>query len=148
MAIQTVYQETLDEGRVGHIVNTELKNLISRNVEGDGGLGFGIAVSRGANDRGCKQVASGETILGVVTRERSVDANNVDVVGEGVEARLINKGVVYVQAAGAVSQGDSAYFVIADGNWTNAAATGAVQYSNAEFDTSTTSAGVVRLRIS
>lgn len=147
MTIQTTYEEKLDIGRPGHIVNTELKNLISRNVEGEEGIGFGLPVVRSDDNpnRGARATATGDTsILGVSVRECSVDANDPDFFGEGREMRVMTKGVIHVTVAVDVTAGDEVRVIVADGTWSN---TGGIVV-NGEYDTSAVAGGVARIRLS
>mgnify|MGYP000215177590 CR=1 FL=1 len=144
--IQTTYAETMDEGRAGMIVNTELKNLISRNVEGADGIGFGKAVARGTLDRSARVTTTGDTkILGISVRERSVDANDEDNIAEGRELRVMTKGVTYVTVSGAVVQGEAVHLAVATGVWSNA---GGITVANAEFETSAADGELARVRLS
>lgn len=51
--VQTVYNDFPANGFAGMIANGETSNRISRTIETAGGIGFGKAVYRGANDHGC-----------------------------------------------------------------------------------------------
>lgn len=68
MPIQTTYAETLTAGKVGALVNMEHSDIISRTVEDAAGIGFGLPVAQGANDRGC-------TALGALTLAGTAQAD-------------------------------------------------------------------------
>lgn len=62
-AVQTTYNQTLAAAVLGMRANMEVSNAISRVVEDAAGIGFGIAVVRGANANGIKAaVALGTTV--------------------------------------------------------------------------------------
>ena len=107
MAVQTAYSDTMDAARPGMIANTEPHNLISRGVEDAAGIGFGVAAAQGANDRGIKAFGAGDKFVGVVVRERSLNANNVgDIFEQYADARIMRKGTIWVVASVAVAAGD------------------------------------------
>lgn len=135
--VQSSYQETLDAGRAGALVNTEPKTLISRNAEAE--ILFGQPVEQGDNDMGVKPSAGG-AVLGISVRERSADDDKW-VNGESV--RVMTTGVIWVQVTAAVVAGD---LVHADGtDFTN---TGGVQLANARYDSSAAAGALAKVRIS
>ncbi|PVZ19931.1 MULTISPECIES: DUF2190 family protein [unclassified Pseudomonas] len=143
-AVQTTYTENMRRAVPGQIVDTIPKTLLSRTVEAAAGLGFGVPVIRGANDKGCRPAAAGDTsakVIGITVRERSLQAE-ADGFKQYDSARVMTKGAVWVQASVTVAAGDPVYFVPATGVWTNVA-TNNVQVTNAVFDTSTTAANQV-----
>lgn len=139
-AIQTTYPEKLSKGRAGGIVNMELCNLISRNVETVAGIGFGVCVERGSDDKGCVVFAGG-TPLGITVREHSTNANTPDTFAQYDSARVMTKGPIFAVAVPQVAAGDPVYVVDADGTFHNAAAAGRTLYPNAQWEQSTSGAG-------
>jgi len=140
MAIQTVYNERQDAARAGHLANTELANLISRTVQTPDGVDFAVAVERGTGDNDCVLFAGG-TPLGIVVRQRAMDANEPNKFKQYSEARIATKGAIWVNAPVAVAQGDPVFVLDADGTFSNVA-TGATAYPNAVWDTTTSGAGL------
>jgi hypothetical protein len=150
MAVQTTYNETLSAGRAGAIANAEPNVLISRNVETVTGVGFGKPVVQGSADSGCKITEAGDTaVLGVTVRDRSVDPANPDKFAQYANALVMTKGVIWVDAAAAVDAGDDVWVTVADGTFTNADAGGgaSVQIANARWDSSTSDAGLAKVRL-
>lgn len=148
MATQTSYSETLRPGVPGQIANMIPATLISRTVEDAAGVGFGLAVTQGADDYGCSAFGTGDTaILGITVRDRSLDANNPDEFGEGDSARVMTKGAVWVTASVAVNAGDPVYVIPATGAFAKTNASSAVQIAGARWDTSTTGAGLAIVRL-
>lgn len=147
MAVQASYSENLRPGLPGALVNTEHANLISRNVETAAGVPFGFAVARGAGDDGVIAVTTGVTaILGIAVRDRSVKGPT-DVFAQYESARIATKGVVWVTASVAVNQGDPVYVTVATGAFVKASGGGNVQIPNAVYDSTTGSAGLVKVRL-
>lgn len=146
MSVQNTYSENMVAGKVGAIVNTEHHSAVSRTVE-DASLAFGVPVARGLNDDGCKAWVAGDAFFGVSVRERSLDANSPDAFPQYESARVMKSGVIWVQASLAVSAGDPVYVVNADGAWHNAADAARTVIPGAEWDSSTTAAGLAKVRL-
>lgn len=129
-AIQTTYTANIPGKKAGHIPDMTDADLISRTVENAGGIGFGLAVAQGADDKGCIPFA-GTGFLGVATRDRSV------LVGEQYSryesARILRKGPITVTASVAVVAGDPVA-VTAAGAFTNVA-TGNTVIPNSRWET-------------
>lgn len=105
MALQTTYADTISAGYKGALVNTEPKVIISRTVEAAAGLAFGLAVMQGTEDKECV-VSDGSAFLGVTVRDQSVDPADPDKFAQYSEARIITKGVIWVENSGGVNAGD------------------------------------------
>ena len=137
MATQTTYSETMGAAREGQIVNTEHKNLISRNFETDATLGYGKPVSQGINDSGCIATTSG-AVLGITVRERSGTADGWT---QYQSARIMTQGVVWVTANATIAAGEAVHW---DSGFTN---TGGVAITNARYDSSGASGDLVKVRL-
>lgn len=142
MAIQTTYNDTLDAGRVGALVDTNDKALISRNVEG-AAIGFGLPVVQGVEDYGCRLATTGDLeILGISVRDRSTFDDVFDI---GESARVMrNEGTIWVMAAATVVAGDPVHVVLATAEFSN---TGGLVIPGARYDTSGTAGSLVVLRL-
>jgi hypothetical protein len=103
--ISESYASTMSNGYAGAIVNTEPRTLISRTVEDAAGIGFGLVVMQGTNDKGCV-IGDGTSFLGVTVREQDTEASDPDVFAQYDSARIMTKGVVWVVNNGGVSAGD------------------------------------------
>jgi hypothetical protein len=103
--VQSTYADTIDAGYKGALVNLEPRVLISRTVEASAGLAFGLAVMQGTEDKECL-VADGSAFLGVTVRDQSVDPADPDLFAQYSEARIMTKGVIWVENSGGVAAGD------------------------------------------
>ncbi len=103
--VQSTYADNIDSGYVGGIVNTEPRNLISRTVEASAGLAFGLAVMQGTEDKECV-VSDASSFLGVTVRDQSVDPSEPNKFEQYSEARIMTRGVIWVENSGGVSAGD------------------------------------------
>lgn len=141
MAIQTVYNKTMDAGRAGAIADMQGATLISRNAE-VGAIGFGLPLAQGADDNGAHKAKTGDTaIIGISVRERS-STDDEYAVGDSV--RVMTNGVIWVTAAATVAAGDPVHVVVASATFTN---TGGVAIAGARYDSSGTSGQLVKVRL-
>ena len=150
MSVQTTYAENMAPAVAGQIANSEPNTLISRTVETAEGIGFGLPVAQGAEDDGVIATEAGVTeILGVTVRERSLNANTPNAFGQYDSARIMTKGPIWVEASVAVNAGDPVWVTVATGAWTNADAGGgnSVQLVGARWDSSTSGAGLAKIRM-
>ena len=103
--VQSTYADNIAAGYKGALVNLEPKVIISRNVEHADGIDFGLAVMQGSDDKGIV-VGDGSAFLGVTVRDQSVDPANPDTFEQYANARIITKGVIWVENSGGVAAGD------------------------------------------
>jgi hypothetical protein len=148
-AVQTSYTGVLAPAVVGMIANSESRNVISRTPVGVN-IGFGAVALRGPSDGTIVPVGTSGAgaYLGLTVLDPtlpSIALSPIDVYVAGETAAVITKGVIWVQATAAVTQGAAAYY---DATGNISAATGGTAIPNATFDTSTTGAGLAVLRLS
>lgn len=144
--MQNAYATGLAPAVEGMIANQEPQVMISRTVE-TAAIGFGQLVVRGAADGGCIKAAGTAALisLGVTVRDHSVVSGDVFAVKE--DALIMNKGVIWVIAAVAVTQGQPAYYTPA-GRFTNVVGTN-TPVIGGRFDSSTAGTDqLVMLRLS
>lgn len=158
MAVQTSYSETIGAARAGMIANEEPSVLISRTIIDAAGVGFGKVVQEAAAD-GSKDgqcTADLDTAdmdafkyLGITVRERSVRPETPDKFGQYESARIMRKGVIWVAVAAAVKAGEDVTVTLASGVLgTAAVGAGVVAIPNARWESSTSGAGLAKLRLS
>lgn len=153
-AVQSTYTENMRPAVAGMIANEEPVKLISRNVETPGGIGFGKVVQQGADVDGCisdlnTSAMTAQTYLGVTVRERSVRPETPNSFGRYESARIMREGVIWVEVAVAVSPSDIVTVTLATGViGKSAVAAGVIAIPNARWESTTTGAGLVKLRLS
>lgn len=108
MAVQTTYADRISNGFAGQVADLGLSNVISREVEGEAGIGFGLAVIRGTTARQVK-LGAGGSFAGITVRDVTLDARRLDKYAEKDTAAVLNQGVIWVTAAVAVVFGDPVY---------------------------------------
>jgi len=147
-AIQTSYAATMPPAQAGLVANMETQNSITRLIEDAAGVGFGIALFQGAADLGVTKTP-GTLFKGVSIANKTLvmaaAGGTVDVYPQRYNVALLDKGVIWVNVAAAVAAGAPAY-VTSAGVWTSTA-TGNTAIPNATFDSSTTGAGLAKLRL-
>lgn len=84
------------------------------------GLGFGLAVVRGASAQGCKiPTAAGQVFIGVSLKTDAVMPSNSGNVGYPYQraVNVLRKGRVWVLTSGTVAEGENAYFNVVTGQF-------------------------------
>ncbi|WP_406858501.1 DUF2190 domain-containing protein [Alsobacter sp. KACC 23698] len=143
MAIQTSYAATHAAALEGMVANSEPAVIVSRVVETGAGIGFGKIAQRGTADNQIKVSSASPKYLGITVLDPGQPA---DLYAQYATAAVMTKGVIWVQASVAVAAGDPVYFVPATGVITNVS-TSNVQIPNATFDSSTSGAGLAKVRL-
>ncbi|MGR1582452.1 structural cement protein Gp24 [Thalassobius sp. S69A] len=148
MAVQSTYLSNMAAAYAGMIVNTEPNNLISKEVEASGGIGFAVPVIQGTADGQCDEVsASTDVILGITVRDQSATDDSF---AQYDSALVMQRGVLWVTVtdAGGVSAGDDVWVLVADGTFSNADAgtDGSIKINNARWETSAADGALAAIR--
>lgn len=118
MAIQTTYSENIRAGLPGLVVGSDY-NIDTGNVETAAGIGFGLAVSQGAADKG---IIIGGTLAGfrgITVRDVTLESAQADEYSQYQNAGVLVRGKIWVTVGAAVAAGDPVHFVAATGAFTN-----------------------------
>lgn len=137
-----VYKSQPDVGVAGSIATTENRDIKSRTVEDAAGIAFGLAVAQGANDKGIRAVKTGDTkFVGITALDLSSrdDAKFL----QHESARVLKKGVIWVQVTEAVNAGDDVAVDLATGKFNKSGA----KYPNARFETSGVAGGLAQVEL-
>ena len=137
-----VYKSQPDLGVAGSIATTENRDIKSRTVEDAAGIAFGLAVAQGANDKGVRAVKAGDTkFVGITALDLSSrdDAKFV----QNESARILKKGVIWVEVTEAVNAGDDVAVDLATGKFNKSGA----KYPNARFETSAVVGGLAQVEL-
>jgi hypothetical protein len=140
--VQSTYDDNIRAAVAGMRANEEPCTLISRNVETEAGIGFGVGIMQGTEDKQCL-ISDGSTLLGITVRERSVDPATPNLFAENESARIMTSGVIWVLNTGGVAAGDPVH-VLAAGAFSN---TGGTLIENARWDTTAATATLAQLRL-
>ena len=137
-----VYNSQPDVGVAGSIATTENRDIKSRTVEDAAGIAFGLAVAQGANDKGIRAVKTGDTkFVGITALDLSSrdDAKFL----QNESARVLKKGVIWVEVTEAVKAGDDVAVDLATGKFNKSGA----KYPNARFETSGVAGGLAQVEL-
>ena len=155
--VQSTYSENIGAARAGMIANEDPVVLISRTVADADGIGFGKVVQEAATDGTKDGQCTADldtsdmdayTFLGITVRERSVRPETPSKFAQYESARIMRKGIIWVEVAGAVKAGEDVTVTLASGVLgTAAVAAGVVAIPNARWESSTSGAGLAKLRL-
>ena len=136
------YKSQPDVGVAGSIATTENCDIKSRTVEDAAGIAFGLAVAQGANDKGIRAVKAGDTkFVGITALDLSSRDDGKFLQFES--ARILKKGVIWVQVTETVNAGDDVAVDLATGKFNKSGA----KYPNARFETSGVAGGLAQVEL-
>ena len=148
-AVQTTYSATLAPAYLGMVANGEwVTNVISRIVDpaSTTPVNFGDPVVQGSSEQLVVLANGGTgTFRGVAVREGTLPPGNNDQILPTNSVGVLTKGVIWVNAAAAVSPGQAVY-VTAAGALTPTAS-GNTALPSAIWESATTGAGLAKLRL-
>ena len=136
------YKSQHDVGVAGSIATTENCDIKSRTVEDAAGIAFGLAVAQGANDKGIRAVKAGDTkFVGITALDPSIRDDGKFLQCES--ARILKKGVIWVEVTEGVNAGDDVAVDLATGKFNKSGA----KYPNARFETSGAAGGLAQVEL-
>jgi len=158
MPVQSSYSESIGVARAGMIANEEPSVLISRTIIDAAGVGFGKVVQEASTDGSTDGQCTADLdtadldaykFLGITVRERSVRPETPNKFAQYESARIMRKGVIWVEVAGAVKAGEDVTVTLASGVLGTAGASAGtiVAIPNARWESSTSGAGLAKLRL-
>lgn len=142
--VQLNYNSRLSNGQVGQIADLGESNVISRDVQPVGGIGFGVPVIQGTGENQCTVGAAGN-FLGITVRDPAVDATANDRYVQNSNASIMTRGVIWVTAGEAVSFGDVVYRTSA--GVLNKTSSGNTLIAGARWESTVGSGALAKLRL-
>ena len=137
-----MYKSQPDVGVAGSIATTENRDVKSRTVEDAAGIAFGLAVAQGVNDKGIRAVTTGDTkFVGITALDLSSRDDSKFLQYES--ARILKKGVIWVEVTEAVNAGDDVAVDLATGKFNKSG----TKYPNARFETSAVAGGLAQVEL-
>lgn len=143
---QTTYAERIDAHRAGIIQGSDY-DTISRSVETVAGIGFGLAVAQGTNDKGCILGGTTTTFLGATVRDITLEGDQDDTIDQYQEASVMRRGSMAVSPSGDVLAGGAVYFTAATGRFSSTSG-GNVLVKGARWETTALADGFAVLYLS
>jgi len=142
-AVQTTYNAQHARWIEGMVLDMEPSVVVSRVVEGAAGIGFGKVAVQGTADNQAKASAASLPFTGIAVLDETQPNAKYDQYSTGA---FMKKGLIVAQASVAVAIGDPVYFVPATGVLTNVSTSNTL-IAGAQWDTSTSGAGLAALRL-
>lgn len=142
-AIQTTYAATHARWVEGMVLNMEPNDIVTRLAEDVEGIGFGKVCVQGTADN---QVVDSEATVkfaGIAVLDTTRPTGKYE---QYDNVAVMKKGVIVVQASEAVAVGDPVYYTPASGVLSKTATSNTL-IANAQWDTSTSGAGLAALRL-
>lgn len=144
---QSNYNEYMEPGVPGQLVNGEDFNAVSGTVETAAGIGFGEPVSRGAAEKGLIAAAAATVFVGITRRNPAVAPESGDKYAQYREAAAIDEGVVWGRAGAALAVDGLAFWHIANKRWVAGAGAGVIAIPHSAYASVGANNGVVKIRI-
>ena len=148
-AVQTAYPATLAAGTLGMIANGEwFTNIISRVVDptAPAPVNFGDPVLQGPSEQTVVPVGTGSgAFRGIAIRDAGLPPTANDQYPATATIGVMTKGVVWVNAAAAVTPGQAAYFTPAGA--LTAASSGNTAIPGALWESAAAAPGLAKLRL-
>lgn len=116
--VQSTYAENMDPARAGMIHGSDYDSETGV-VETSAGIGFGIAVSQGSEDRGVIIGGTSELFRGVAIRDVTLESSQSDEYAQYQNLGYMSRGRIWVAPSHSVAPGDAVYFVPGTGVLTN-----------------------------
>lgn len=147
MAIQ--FKELMTAFAVGRRVNMEEWNTITRTLEGEGPLAFGVPAIAGTGKHSCLPLtAAAQNVLGITEASLTLPRPG-DAYAQYDNVGICESGVIGVELGVNVTKGQAARFDVSAGKWTAANASSTVlTIPGAQFeeDGAADTVGAVRYR--
>lgn len=145
-SVQDTYGVVHAAGLEGMVANSEPCVVVSRVVEGSGGIGFGKVAQRGTLDNQIKVSSASPKYLGITVLDPTQVGGTLDTYPQYATAAVMTKGVIWVVASVAVVPGDLVYFVPATGVLTNVATSNQI-IANATWDSTAGIGALAKVRL-
>ncbi|SFH29387.1 capsid cement protein [Ensifer sp. OV372] len=142
-AIQTTYAATHARWVEGMNLNMEPSVVVTRLAEDVEGIGFGKVAVQGTADNQVVDSEATAKFAGIAVLDTTRPTGKYE---QYDNVAVMKKGVIVVQASVAVAVGDPVYYVPATGVLTNVSTSNTL-IAGAQWDTSTSGAGLAALRL-
>lgn len=116
--VQSTYTRYMEPAQVGMLASAINFTADTRIVETSAGIGFGLAVSQGTNDRGC--ILGGSAFVGVTRADPTLprsESLTLDKYAQYDNAGILVQGDIWVQTEDAVVADQAVYYNTSDGKF-------------------------------
>lgn len=142
-AIQTTYSATHARWVEGMVLNMEPNDIVTRIAEDAEGIAFGKIGVQGTADNQVVDSEATAKFVGIAVLDITRPTGKYE---QYENVALMKKGVIVVQASEAVAVGDPVYYTPATGVLSKTSTSNTL-IANAQWDTSTSGAGLAALRL-
>lgn len=147
MPLQTSYAERLAPAVAGQVANMRSRDAITRNCETAAGIGFGLAVSRGADkERGAVLGGALTVFLGVSMKDITLVSDVADEYQENENVGILTQGEIWVQVTGSPDPSDPVDYDTTTGVFSANGSAGPIR--GARWTGETHSSGIAKLYLS
>lgn len=141
--VQSTYSETMPVALPGMPADADY-SAATKLCETAAGIAFGVVVSRGTADKGA--IVGGSEFVGVTIRDITQDSDNYD---QYDNMGVMQRGHIWVTVGGNVAAGDDVTYNTTTGVLSSTAAgAGQVAIAGASWETTVSSGGFAKLRLS
>jgi len=142
-AVQTNYTAQHARWVEGQVLNMEPNDIVTRLAEDVEGIGFGKVAVQGTADNQVVDSEATVKFVGIAVLDSTQPTGKYE---QYANVAVMKKGVIVVQASEAVAVGDPVYYTPASGVLSKTATSNTL-IANAQWDTSTSGAGLAALRL-
>lgn len=142
-AVQTTYNAQHARWVEGMVLDMEPNVIVSRLCEDAEGVGFGKVAVQGTADNQVVDSEATAKFVGIAVLDTTQPTGKYE---QYATAAIMKKGVVVVSASEAVAVGDPVYYTPATGVLSKTSTSNTL-IANAQWDTSTSGAGLAALRL-
>ncbi len=142
-AVQTTYSATHARWVEGMVLNMEPNVIVTRLAEDAEGIGFGKVGVQGTADNQVVDSEATVKFVGIAVLDPTQPTGKYE---QYSNVALMKKGVIVVQASEAVAVGDPVYYTPATGALSKTSTSNTL-IAGAQWDTSTSGAGLAALRL-
>jgi hypothetical protein len=141
--IQSTYAATHARWVEGQVLNMEPNVIVTRVAEDSEGVGFGKVCVQGTADNQVVDSEATAKFAGIAVLDTTQPTGKYE---QYANVAVMKKGVVVVSASEAVAVGDPVYYTPATGVLSKTSSSNTL-IANAQWDTSTSGAGLAALRL-
>lgn len=142
-AIQTTYAASHARWVEGMVLNMEPNVIVTRLAEDVEGIGFGKVCVQGTADNQVVDSEATAKFAGIAVLDTTQPTGKYE---QYSNVAVIKKGVIVVSASEAVAVGDPVYYTPSTGALSKTSTSNTL-IANAQWDTSTSGAGLAALRL-
>lgn len=144
--VQSAYTENIPAGLPGMLAFNQPAMVDTRICETAAGIGFGLAVGQGTDDKGAVLGGALADFVGITVRDVTLPVGQTDKYAQYNNMAVLSEGDIWVTVGADVDAGDVVHYDATTGVLTNTGGSGPIV--GARYMTSAASGGLARVRLS